>query len=83
LDLRSIDQWLSQARHRIAENDAGNLRPLILESEILMAAGMQLVIRDLALHPHSAEPGFQGAANGAGQFRDGKNLGRFLEEIPS
>src|SRR4029450_7072617 len=53
----------------------------IFGREILMAAGMQLVIRNFALHPHCAKFCLENAANLSGQLADGENLRRLLEEI--
>ncbi len=81
LDLRPIDEWLPQRRHRVAKNHTCDLRPLVFEREILMAVWMQFVIRDFALHPHRAEPRLERAPNLAGELADGENFCGCLEKV--
>jgi hypothetical protein len=42
---------------------------------------MLFVIRDFALDPNISDTRFKEGTDGARQFGDGKNLGRFAEEI--
>src|SRR5262249_8835054 len=66
LHLGSVDKRLSRQRDCVAPNHARDLGALILESEILMTARTQFVIRNLALHPDRTESCFERAADLSG-----------------
>jgi len=63
LHLCAIGKRFSQRRHGVSPNHARNLGALVFEREILMAARMQFVIGDFALHPDCAEFRLKRAAN--------------------
>ena len=79
LDLRAVGKRHAQRRHRVAKNHAGDLRALILEREILMAARMQFVIRNFALHPDGAESRLQQSRESRGSAPRRSKFSRALE----
>ena len=81
LDLGAIGNGLGRWRESVAKDYARDGGSVIFQGEVLMAGGMELVVRDFSLNPNRAEPGFQRSADVASQFADGEDLRSRLEEI--